>query len=381
MAGRPRIVLLSSYPPDHQSFEGGVQTATAALLEGLEAYTGELDVHVVSSAAIEADAHVESAGISFHFLADPHSRWARPRFPARLTKAARLMRSLRPDLVHCHDTIVLAPAAFASRCVRVFSIHGIKSAEASFRTGWERASASFEAVAARPVLRRFDAFVANSEYSARRLPPDALVFPVPNAVSRRYFGVERDPSPDGRLVFVGALTPLKCPMDLVRAHHALVHDHPRLVTHFCGPIEDAAYARALRSATDGDLSVVWEGVVPPERVADLLRTATALVLPSMQENVPMVVAEAMAAGVPVVATRVGGVPEMLDDGRSGLLFEPGDPGALRGRLAELLGDREGAARIAAEARRVARERYSPEAVAAATMGVYRRLLSGNRTAA
>ena len=89
----------------------------------------------------------------------------------------------------------------------------------------------------------------------------------------------------------------------------------------------------------------------------------------------MVVAEAMAAGVPVVASRVGGVPEMIEDGVSGLLFDAGDAAELTQRLRELLGDPSAARRLSGNARQVAQERYAPEAVARAVLDVYRKLLA------
>ena len=88
----------------------------------------------------------------------------------------------------------------------------------------------------------------------------------------------------------------------------------------------------------------------------------------------MVVAEAMAAGTPVIATRVGGIPEMIDHGRSGYLFEPGDVGALTSQLRFLLENPEAAQKMGQEAAAAAREQNSPERVGRQTVSLYRQLL-------
>jgi glycosyltransferase involved in cell wall biosynthesis len=85
--------------------------------------------------------------------------------------------------------------------------------------------------------------------------------------------------------------------------------------------------------------------VPPAEVSDRLDAATCLVLPSRSEGLPRVILEAFARGRAVVATRVGGIPDVVEDGETGLLVEPGDAAALAEALAAVLGDPELAARL------------------------------------
>ena len=79
----------------------------------------------------------------------------------------------------------------------------------------------------------------------------------------------------------------------------------------------------------------WAGPLPPATVADLMRRVDFLVLPSLSEGRPNVVVEAMASGLPVIATAVGGVPELIADGRTGLLVPPGRAGPLADALGRL----------------------------------------------
>src|SRR5208282_5449621 len=89
--------------------------------------------------------------------------------------------------------------------------------------------------------------------------------------------------------------------------------------------------------------------------------ADVAVLSSRSEGSPNALLEAMAAGVPVVATRVGGIPEMVADNESALLVEPGDSSAMAGAISRLMRDPELVERLTARSRELIREWHSPEA--------------------
>jgi glycosyltransferase involved in cell wall biosynthesis len=88
----------------------------------------------------------------------------------------------------------------------------------------------------------------------------------------------------------------------------------------------------------------------------------------------MVVLEAMAAGIPVAASRVGGVPDLIDHEKDGLMFDPHDPSDLRACLARLVKEPETRARLGAAGRITARESFHPKIIAAAHLEIYREVL-------
>ena len=100
------------------------------------------------------------------------------------------------------------------------------------------------------------------------------------------------------------------------------------------------------------------------------RRAQVLAISSVSEGSPNVLLEAMAAGVPVVATAVGGIPEIVSHGETALLVKPCDPVSLAAALNQVLSDHGLAARLAGNARQLIAERYSPQARAQALMDLY-----------
>jgi glycosyltransferase involved in cell wall biosynthesis len=116
--------------------------------------------------------------------------------------------------------------------------------------------------------------------------------------------------------------------------------------------------------------VKFTGWVGPSGKRALLEAATVLALPSYDEALPMSVLEAMAAGLPVVVSPVGGVPEVIADGVSGLFAAPGDIATLHRQLRKLLLDPRLSARIGAAARESIRLRCAPERAIARLGAVY-----------
>jgi glycosyltransferase involved in cell wall biosynthesis len=112
------------------------------------------------------------------------------------------------------------------------------------------------------------------------------------------------------------------------------------------------------------------GFVPPAEVGAYLERAAIVVCPSRREGYGVVAREAMAYGRPVIATAVGGLPDAVIDGETGLLVPPRDVAALRTALERLLADADLRTRLGAAARRFAEERLGFAAAAAATIEIY-----------
>ncbi|MGH9278884.1 MAG: glycosyltransferase family 4 protein, partial [Acidimicrobiales bacterium] len=219
----------------------------------------------------------------------------------------------------------------------------------------------------RPWFGLFDRFLTVSTYSAEILgaPPDRTAVIYGGADEERFRpGDERR---DG-VLFVGRLTPHKGVDRLIEA----LPDGARLTIAGTGghdphpPARD--YPEHLRRLAAGK-DVEFAGAVPDDGLPRLLRTAAVAVMPSVHrscygtevavaELLGLSALEAMASGTPVVASAVGGLPEVVADGATGYLVPPGDVGALRARLSELLGDPAHARRLGDAARHRVVERFT-----------------------
>ncbi|MBK5269280.1 MAG: glycosyltransferase family 4 protein [Acidimicrobiia bacterium] len=159
------------------------------------------------------------------------------------------------------------------------------------------------------------------------------------------------------IVFAGILTHRKGVVDLIEASHALITRgvKHRLVIVGGRPDEGAEEEASVRSAATGGEELV--GSLPHDRMADYFRDADIFCLPSWFEAMPLSILEALASGLPVVATRVGQIPLIIDDS-VGRLVEPKDPEALAATLEELLSDHQLRGQLAKNARAAALTHYS-----------------------
>ncbi|MBN1504764.1 MAG: glycosyltransferase family 4 protein [Candidatus Eisenbacteria bacterium] len=138
---------------------------------------------------------------------------------------------------------------------------------------------------------------------------------------------------------------------------------------------DGDLLAGLRELASGDPGVSFTGFLPGQELAELWRNAAFTVVPSVcYENFPYAVLESFAFGKPVVASRIGGIPEVVRDGENGLLAEPGDPGSLAEKINWLASNPSEVARMGRVARRDVEEVYSAEKHYASVMGHYERIL-------
>lgn len=292
--------------------------------------------------------------------------------PARAVAPALVGALRTADIVHTHHlrstpSRLAALAALVRRRPAVTTDHGLQGGN------W-----------AGLLPRLFQRFLCVSRYSARELgtPVNRTRVIYGGADPGRYFP---DPAvARGGVLFVGRLTPHKGVDRLIEA--LPTGAHLRLVGstgHDPNWPERDYPAHLRRLAAHHDVSFL--GAVPDAELAVLFRQAAVLVLPSVtrtcygrevrvSELLGLSVLEAMASGTPVVASRLGGLPEVVRHGETGLLVEPGSVQELREALASLLGDAGLRARLGQQAREQVLAQFTWDAVARRCLAAYAELL-------
>jgi glycosyltransferase involved in cell wall biosynthesis len=276
------------------------------------------------------------------------------------------------DIVHAHH-LRSAPSRFAGVHARVRGIRSAVTDHGLDGGNW-----------AGLLPRLFDRFLTVSAYSARELA-------APTSRTRIVYGgadpVRFWPDPGARrrgILFVGRLTPHK---GVDRLIEALDGDSELRVVGSEGhdpksPEQD--YPNLLRRLA-AQRRVEFLGVVDDAELPTLYRVAQVLALPSVEltcygrkvavsELLGLAAIEAMASGTPVVASRIGGLPEVVEHGVTGFLVEPGNSAELRWRLAQVLGDRRLAKRLGRNARERFLEMFTWEACADRCLAAYSELV-------
>ena len=378
-----RVALVGPYPVDPERIGGGVETAFVNLVEGLAA-SPDVDVRVLSfvrGARVARD--VETGPAPVTFLPGTERLNNATLYRGDRRTLARALVSLRPDVVHAQDAL-----GYGFTCLKVgheaplvVSIHGIVREELKHLP---RLVDRVRTRVARVPMERYCVRHARYLVQPTRYPElyfgDEIrgrIVDVGNAISGRFFAVEPAPEP-GRVLYSGAIMLRKRLLDLVEAIAGVRASVPDVRLRVAGAPSDVPYAAAVReriAELDLEEHVSLLGALTPEQLAEEYRHAALYVLPSGQETSPMGIGEAMAAAVPVVATRTGGVPYLVDEGVTGFVVDVGDIDALGSRIAEVLGDEEGRAELSVAARAAALRRFRGDVVAARVLDVYRTALA------
>lgn len=350
-------------------------TAPSALLKGLEEFP-RCEIHLISCLQQPVRSPSRLAGnIYFHALTVPKIGWLKSGYVGCIRAVRKKLRALNPQVVHGqgterHCALCAAFSGFPS----VVTIHGNMRRLAALSRASPFTFAWCTARLERFVLPRTDGFICPSAHTQRQVqPPARRTWVVPNAVDPSFFEIKRCPGSTPILLCVANILPLKNQVGLIEAlDEVAAREQFRMV--FAGAVyEDSEYGRAFRRLVSQRSWCEYAGVADRNHLKRLLASATALVLPSFEENCPMAVLEAMAAGVPVIASNVGGTPEIIS-GDNGMLFDPRDPSAIRNAVTGILSRPAHAAALGQAGKLAAERQFHPRSVAAAHLRIYRELM-------
>jgi len=374
-----RVAILGQFPLDLTRL-GGVEVAIVYLLGGLR-QEGVDDIHVITChTGIQRERTVSLTNATAHYL--PRRDRGRLTWHVREVRHMRsVLRALRPDIVHAHGTGLYAGAVLGSGFPNVITVHGIVAREAALYKGAGlRLRGLVDVAYERWCLRRAQDVIAISPYVSDVLRPltKARFHLVENAVDSAFFAVERKPEPR-RILFVGPVIERKGLVPLFRALAKVKSTMPDVSLRVAGgTAAEPHYYRALADLAQ-EMQIVanlhFLGHLEQQQLLEEYARCTCMVLPSFQETAPMAVQQAMAAGVPVVATPVGGVPHLVEDGCNGLLVPVGASAELASALTRLLNDPDLCVQLGGRSRERAQERLRPDVVAHRTKAVYDDILS------
>lgn len=273
--------------------------------------------------------------------------------PAGAVRVARALKLDSPTLVHLHvgGRSLLWLLRALSSAKRVVHVHAALAEDGT-------------QLPLGGLARAAHAVVATSTAVARAVPgPATVVYPGVDVID-----IDSPPSGPPTIGSVGRLEPVKGLASLLEAAAVLRRDHPELQIELAGIGTCEPPLRSLAARLGIADSVAFLGW--REDVSALYRRWQVFAQPSIHEGFGLAALEAMAAGRPVVASATGGLPELVEDGRTGFLVPAGAADPLADRLGKLLEDEELRVRMGDAGRQRARERFSVAAMAAKFGRIY-----------
>lgn len=369
-------------------------TAPTSLLNGLSMFSDAPqapEIHVISCTQRWLQAPEKLApNIWFHSLHVPKAGWLRSGYLGCASAVGKKLREIHPDLVHAQGTERdCAISAILSPYPKILTIHGnlrLIKKQVGFRPFTAMWLQSYlEGL----VVPRFDGVICITNYTRKAVEHEVpKTWVVPNAVDPSFLALgqqrfsdncsrpstlnSRPPSPV--ILCVANVDQRKNQNAFMRALDPLISEITFEVRFF-GACGDNEYCQEFKKLVNERPWCRYGGMIGRSELANQFEEADLLVLPTHEDNCPMVVLEAMAAGVPVIASRVGGIPDLIDGTTTGLFCVPNDPESLRSGVRRLLKDHLLAESLATSARREAMQRFDPLVIARQHLEIYREVLN------
>jgi glycosyltransferase involved in cell wall biosynthesis len=359
-------ILVNLFPP---KWLAGTEIATYYIAEYL-AQRGH-EVHVITS--LDEGLPEESYEKGFHTHRLPK---VRIRFIGGLifwADIVGILRKIKPDIVHAQSLISGMPALLSNKLLRIpYMIYGRGSDV--YLPDW------FTKLAAKGILKNASAVIALTEHmkDAMQAIYSRDIIVVPNGINLNE-NAEREAeggNPGKRVLFVGRLHPVKGVQYLLGAMKMVHQELPEAKLILVGDGEEREHLENLTDSLGIRGCVEFAGRVPHDRVQDYMNRAEVFVLPSLSEGFPVTILEAMACGLPVVATRVGGIPDIIEDGTNGYLVDARDQEQIAEALLRVLQDKM-LQKIMSNNNRKSAEKYRWDTVAATLEGVYQNSLGSS----
>jgi len=348
--------------------------AVQALLDGFAEWPDEIQIDVISCARVRLPSPLQLApNIIFHSVYVPSWAWLKTAYIGNILAVRRLLATLRPDLVHGQGTErdCALCAVFSGR-PNMITIHGNmrRLALLNRAPSWSFSgiTAALEGVA----VRFADGVICLTEHTLSQVKTAARrVWRIPNAIRTTTQppnqGVR---TPEPVILLVGDLVPHKHQLAFLEAITPLRSEYPfRIAIHGKADPSDS-YAASVLQFADRHPWCEYKGFSGHDELETAYAESSFLAHPSLEENMPMVVLEAMATGLPVAANRVGGIPDLIRHGETGLLFDMSQPDSVRQAMRELFMDTGLGRRLASGAREAAFTLHRPAIIARLHLEAY-----------
>ena len=383
-----RVVLLTTDNREHFKDYGAAVpyfgTAPEALLQGF-ASVPELTVHVVSCTRAKMKSPAKLApNVFFHSLSVPKLGWMRTAYQGCIRAVRQKLRHIQPDIVHGQGTEGdCALSAVFSGFPNVLTVHGNQRLIAAVTKAKPFSLPWLAAGLERITIPRSKGVVCLTHHTQEAVAGLARrTWVVPNAVDESFFSINVDPpsSEPPAILCIGHVCPLKNQNAFIRALDPLAVER-KFKVFFLGQISPGRpYDDEFLSLVKGRAWCWHGGFADREKVKGYFQQAALLALPSLEDNCPMVVLEAMAAGVPVVAAKVGGLPDLIEEGRTGFFCDPLDPSSMREVIPRVLANLSAGREVVRRAKLCAEQRFHPKIIAARHLEIYRDVLEATRVA-
>lgn len=325
-------LIVGLFPP---KWLAGTEIATYNLADHL-ARRGH-EVHVITSHDAGLPELSEENGFYIHRIA-----WPKIRFIGIVTFWAKIcltIRKIKPDIVHSQSLLSGIPGWAVKKILKIPYVVWGQGSDVYL-------PGRFTRMTSKPILQNADAALALTEDMKQKMQDicGREISVVPNGIDIKRFKISssggKKAGNSKTIIFVGRLHPVKGVQYLIEAMAIIHREMPDVKLVIVGDGTERLRLEELRENLDLNGCIQFAGQVPQERIPKIMHQADIFALPSLSESFGIVIIEAMAAGLPIVTTNVGGLPELIKNWENGFVVEPKNPEAIAEKILLILNNND-----------------------------------------
>jgi len=374
--------MLSDYPSPDRDVSGGVPRCVESTVSALSKLDSSIEIFVSSfSSKIKTNVTSKSGNLTVHYIPFPLANY--PIFVPRCVTNRIIRREImkvRPDIIHVQGIGKYYSFPILKECSNpvILTVHGIIHQESK---SWRGLLGKYRGYVGRHLeknmLNRAKYLIAVSPYVKRTIAPMTAgdISVIYNSLDEIFFSINKNEVPN-RILFVGGIEERKGLHVLIDAIAAIKQTIPAIKLHIVGGIRKASYYNDLLNQIVNlglQDSIVFKNHLSNSELMQEYSEAALFVLPSKEESLGVVLLEAMATGTPIVASNIGGIPDIIEDGQNGYLVNYGDSQAMASSIIKLLSDDKLRGEMGAKGKEMAKN-YVPHKIAMEHLSLYKRVL-------
>jgi len=396
--------MLGPYPINigANKIYGGVEAVVVNMVKGLARFK-DMEIHVVTASPdAEGEKEFTADGVSV-YIVPLDKRFGNITFYSNTRKRiCKKIQDIKPDIVHSHMFGYYTLAGLDTGHKKmIVSTHGISN------SSWQRPSSFMEMIRYfsqdyiyNKCARMAKRIIVNSPYTKERLakftpspfplpkgerekkniplPFGERIYELNNTVSGPFFDIDNNSEEPGRIFFAGYMCDAKGVMTILEAFNILKKRYGYLTLNLAGEFADRGfYMKVAKYVKDNKLEgyVNFLGHLDENNLIDEYRKASVFVFPSKQDVAPVSVLQAMASGKAIVASNVGGIPYIIEDGINGFLVDKMDSEALAAKVSLFLKDGGLSRKFGLEAREKAFRDYRIDVVTDRLYKIYKEIMA------
>jgi len=388
-----KLGLLCDYPINNELIKLGIKSnvwhpgsqPVINLIEGLS-FDNDIVINIITTTKIINKSIFININdnIKLHILPIPNISGMITAFIPRIIIINKYINNLNLDIVHGQGTEgEYSLAAITSKYPNIITVHGIlREVKKYYKIPlWNpgKLGVYLEYITLK-YAKNINSISKYAENIIKNISK-GKIYNIANPVNDKYFNIEKDIK-NNTILFIGSICKAKGFMDLLKAAEIIENKKLKYIWKIIGKPIGYKYDDNIKYYNDfinnnlKNQKFEFLGWLQIEKIIPHLVSTICVVLPSYCENSPMVVAETMASSTPIISTNVGGIPELIDNGKSGFVINVGNYEELANTIIYLNDNKDIAINIGREARLKAKK-YDKILIAHNTMNVYKEILKIN----